>query len=259
MQWTCWRLPLEILLLYCLAELFLYKVMSSFFLSGNFTSSSSDALPSSSVITSNIADHDPPTEDEQPKKEEGAAHENGSSQSHDSLGTMEGKVRRKTRRRRTGQSSFTILLSLLMSLLAARRWTLPLQPRSLMIIFVLLIVTHSSDFGCHTSSFTIDHESVQSSVRLLLDHRLPKARQRTTCSHTRLCASWSPFWRLHDKRRRCDDSLVSGFLMSLFLPFMTSHLPDHLALLMNPTSPLRSTLLLLYLSTRTRTITVSLG
>ena len=27
-----------------------------------------------------------------------------------------------------------------MSLLAARRWTLPLQPRSLMIIFVLLIV-----------------------------------------------------------------------------------------------------------------------
>ena len=38
---------------------------------------------------------------------------------------------------------------------------------------------HSSDSGCHTSSFTIDHESVQSSVRVLLDHRLPKARQRT--------------------------------------------------------------------------------
>ena len=33
------------------------------------SSSSSDALPSSSVITFNIADHDPPTEDEQPKKE----------------------------------------------------------------------------------------------------------------------------------------------------------------------------------------------
>ena len=41
------------------------------------SSSSSDALPSSSVITFNIADHDPPTEDEQPKKEEGAAHKNG--------------------------------------------------------------------------------------------------------------------------------------------------------------------------------------
>ena len=100
------------------------------------SSSSSDALPSSSVITFNIADHDPPTEDEQPKKErrvtkkerrvtfnltdrdspfddeqpkeeEGAAHQNGSTQSQDSLGTMEGKVRRRTRRRRTGQSSFT--------------------------------------------------------------------------------------------------------------------------------------------------------
>ena len=40
--------------------------------------------------------------------------------------------------------------------------------------------SHSSDFGCHTSSFTIDHESVQSSIRLLLEHRLPRARQRTT-------------------------------------------------------------------------------
>ena len=71
------------------------------------SSSSSDPLPSSSVITLNIADHDPPTQDEQPKKEKGAAHKNGSSQSHDSLGSMQGKVRRRTRRRRTGQSSFT--------------------------------------------------------------------------------------------------------------------------------------------------------
>ena len=105
------------------------------------SSSSSDALPSSSVITFNIADHDPPTEDEQPKKERRAAHENGSSQSQNSLGTMEGKARKRTRRRRTGQSSFTnSTLSLLMSLLAARLWTLPLQSRSLLIIFVLLIV-----------------------------------------------------------------------------------------------------------------------
>ena len=99
------------------------------------SSSSSDALPSSSVVTFNMADHDPPTEDEQPKKEEGAArkkvvtfnitdhdppsedeqpkneegaaHKKGSSQSHDFLGTMQGKDRRRTRRRRTGQSSFT--------------------------------------------------------------------------------------------------------------------------------------------------------
>ena len=47
------------------------------------SSSSSDALPSSSVITFSIADHDPPIEDEQPKKEEGAGHENGRSQSHE--------------------------------------------------------------------------------------------------------------------------------------------------------------------------------
>ena len=70
-------------------------------------SSSSDALPSSLVITFNIADHDPPTEDGQPKQEEGAAHEDRRSQSHDSLGKKEGKARRKTRRRRIGQSSFT--------------------------------------------------------------------------------------------------------------------------------------------------------
>ena len=36
------------------------------------------------VVTFNITDPDPPTEDEQPKKEEGAAHKKGSSQSHDS-------------------------------------------------------------------------------------------------------------------------------------------------------------------------------
>ena len=40
------------------------------------SSSSSDALPSSSVITFNIADNDPPTEDEQPKKEK-ESHEEG--------------------------------------------------------------------------------------------------------------------------------------------------------------------------------------
>ena len=39
------------------------------------SSSSSDASPSSSVIAFNIADCDPATEDEQPKQEEGTAHE----------------------------------------------------------------------------------------------------------------------------------------------------------------------------------------
>ena len=36
-----------------------------------------------------------------------------------------------------------------------------------------------TDFGCHTTSFTCDLESVQTSVDALLNHRLPKARQRT--------------------------------------------------------------------------------
>ena len=66
---------------------------SSQVVSLQLSSSSSDALPSSSVITFNIADHGPPTEDEQPKQEEGAARENRRSQSLDSLGKMEGKVR----------------------------------------------------------------------------------------------------------------------------------------------------------------------
>ena len=93
------------------------------------SSLSSDALPSSSVITFNIADHDPPTEDEQPKN----------SSTMDIACTTE-------------------------------------KPND---HHCSIDCTHSSDFGCHTSSFTIDHESVQSSIRLLLDHRLPKARQRT--------------------------------------------------------------------------------
>ena len=134
------------------------------------SSSSSDALPSSSVITFNIADHDPPTEDEQPKKErrvakkerrvtfnltdhdsprddeqpkteEGAAHQNGSSQSQDSLGIMEGKVRRRTRRRRTGQSSFTnSTLSTDVTSGSSTMDTAFTTVRSRMIIFVLLIV-----------------------------------------------------------------------------------------------------------------------
>ena len=143
------------------------------------SSSSSDALPSSSVITFNIADHDPPTEDEQPKKERRAAHENGSSQSQNSLGTMQGKVRRRTRRRRTGQSSFTN--STLSTDVTSGSSTMDIASTIEKSTDHLCSTdcTHSSDFGCHTSSFTIDHESVQSSVRLLLDHRLPKARQRT--------------------------------------------------------------------------------
>ena len=104
------------------------------------SSSSSDALRSSSVITFNIADHDPPTEDEQPKKEKGAAHENGSSQSQNSLGRWKGRLGGGLGEGELVNPVLPILLSLLMSLLAARRWTLRLQPRSLMIIFVLLIV-----------------------------------------------------------------------------------------------------------------------
>ena len=138
--------------------------------------SSSDALPSSSVLTYDPGNQDPPTEDE----EEGGTHEpekkEKESQSHDSLGKMQGKVRRRTRRRRTGQSTCTNSTDVISgSSTIDTAFTTEKStdhPYS-------TDCPHSSDFGCHTSSFTIDHESVQSSIRLLLGHRLPKARQRT--------------------------------------------------------------------------------
>ena len=83
------------------------------------SSKSSDALPSSSVVSFNITDHDPPhdppTEDEQPRQEKGTAHEHRGRQSHDFLEKTEGKVRRRTRRRKMANPLLPILL---MSLLA---------------------------------------------------------------------------------------------------------------------------------------------
>ena len=218
------------------------------------SSSSSDALPSSSVITFNIADHDPPTEDEQPKKEEG----DGSSQSHDSLGTMQGKVRRRTRRRRTGQSSFTN--STLSTDVTSGNSTMDaaLTTEKSTDHLCSTDCPHSSDFGCHTSSFTIDHESVQSSIRLLLDHRLPKARQRTNVVTPDYVPRGRLFGGYTTRGEGVTIASLSDFLR-LFPPSMTSHQLDLLALLMNPTSLLKLMLLLLYLSTRTITITVLLG
>ena len=92
---------------------------------------------------------------------------------------MEGKVRRRTRRRRTGQSSFThSTLSTDVTSGSSTMDTAFTTEKSNDHLCSTDCL-HSSDFGCHISSFTIDHESVQSSIRLLLDHRLPKARQRT--------------------------------------------------------------------------------
>ena len=98
------------------------------------------------------------------RTEEGAAHQNGSTQSQDSLGTMEGKVRRRTRRRRAGQSSFTN--STLSTDVTSGSSTMDIAFTTEKSDDHLCATDclHSSDFGCHTSSFTIDHESVQSSV-----------------------------------------------------------------------------------------------
>ena len=89
---------------------------------------------------------------------------------------MQGKVRR----RRTGQSNFTH--STISTDVASGSSTMDISFTTEKSTDHLdsTDCTHSSDFGCHTSSFSIDHESVQSSIRLLLDHRLPKARQRAT-------------------------------------------------------------------------------
>ena len=127
-----------------------------------FTSLIFGCLPSSSVLTYDLRNQDPPTENE----EGGGTHElekkETESQSHDSLGALQGKVRRKTRRRRTGQSSFTN--STLPRDVISGSSTMDIACTTEKSIDHLdsIDCTHSSDFGCHASSFTIDHESVQS-------------------------------------------------------------------------------------------------
>ena len=89
---------------------------------------------------------------------------------------MQGKVSRKTRRRRTDQSSFTNSTDVISG--SSTIDTAFTTEKSTDHLYSL-DCPRSSDFGRRASSFTIDPESVQSSVRLLLDHRLPRARQRT--------------------------------------------------------------------------------
>ena len=152
----------------------------------SFPAASSDALPSSSVITFNLEDHDPPTEDEEMTGKEGANHSSkdrtvkdeaatstrddskrgsdshSSSQSH----LCHEKVgdRKETRSDRTDENFAT-------NGTATSGMDNAFAPRN------------SKDrkvrFASHTTSHITELESVQSSVDILLQHKLPKARQRT--------------------------------------------------------------------------------
>ena len=82
-------------------------LQSSYSSSQALPPSSSDALPSSSAITFDLEDHDPPTEDEEPMRKHEPEKKEKESQKHDSQRPMKEKARRRTRRRRAGQSSFT--------------------------------------------------------------------------------------------------------------------------------------------------------
>ena len=152
----------------------------------SFPAASSDALPSSSVITFNLEDHDPPTEDEEMTGKEGANHSSkdrtvkdeaatstrddskrgsdshSSSQSH--LCHEKVEDRKETRSDRTDENFAT-------NGTATSGMDNAFAPRN------------SKDrkvrFASHTTSHITELESVQSSVDILLQHKLPKARQRT--------------------------------------------------------------------------------
>ena len=165
---------------------------------------------------------------------------------------MEGKVRRRTRRRRTGQSTFTNSTDV-----TSGSSTMDTALTTENDHLYSTDCPHSSDFGCHTSSFTINPESVQSSVRLLLDHRLPKARQRTNV----VTPDNVPRGRLFGGYTTRGEGLT---IASYRFPQIVSAIHS-----IASTSPsgftdepylsAQATLLLLYLSTRTRTITILLG
>ena len=154
-------------------------MQSSYSSSQALPSASSDALPSSSIITFNLEEQDPPTEDEESMREgeeDEPVRDEDRSRKYDSPKPTKEKARRNTRRGRTGQSTFTDATgvtsgsSTLDTTFTSEKSTDHPHCTDLL---------QSIDFGCHTSSFTIDLDSVKSSIDTLLLHRLPKARQRT--------------------------------------------------------------------------------
>ena len=147
---------------------------------------SSDALPSSSVFTYNLGDHDPPTEDEESTgdggerrnsvhrivADEGATstrsdeEKSSDSQTHTQSHLCHEKARVK-KENRSNQTNDTVLAN-------------GTATSGMDNAFAL---GKSKDkkvrFASHTTSHTTELGSVQSSVDILLQHKLPKARQRT--------------------------------------------------------------------------------
>ena len=134
-------------------------LQSSYSSSQALPPASSDALPSSSIITFNLEEQDPPTEDEESMRDGEGEHEpvrdEDRSRKYDSPKSMKQKARKKTRRRRTGQSTSTISTDVTSG--SSTMDTAFTSEKSIDHLYST-DCPHSSDFGCHTSAFTIDPE-----------------------------------------------------------------------------------------------------
>ena len=185
---------------------------------------SSDALPSSSVTTFNFEDHDPPTKDEEVTGRGGGGGTNHSSRGR----TVNDEAATRTRDgSKRGSDSHSLSQNHLCHEQAGDRKETT-NDRIEEKFVTNGTATSGMDnafaprkskdkkvrFASHSTSHMTELESVQSSVDILLQYKLPKARQRTNV------VTWSPIWRLHHKRRRSDNGflLISGshFCHSLF-------------------------------------------
>ena len=167
-------------------QIFPLPSSSSFSSSRSLPAESSDALPSSSVITLNLEGRDPPTEDEEMTGKEGASHSSRDRTVNDEAATS---TRDDSKRGSDSHSSSQSHLchekvgdrkengndrieeNWLTNGTATSGMDNAFAPRK------------SKDkkvrFASHTTSHITELESVRSSVDILSQRKLPKARQRT--------------------------------------------------------------------------------
>ena len=166
--------------------------------SRSLPAASSDALPSSLVITFNLEDHDPPTEDEEMTRNEGSNHN-----SKDRTVKDEGASSTRNDEKRRSDSH-----SISQSHLCHEKVGDWKEDRSNRIDESFATNGTATSgmgnafaprkskvrFASHTTSHITQLESVQSSVDILLQHKLPKARQRTNV----VTQDYTPRGRLFD-------------------------------------------------------------
>ena len=159
---------------------------SSSFSSRSFPAASSDALPSSSVITFDLEDHGPPTEDEEMTGKEGSSHS-----SKDRTVKDEGASGTRNDKKRGSDSHSTSQSHLCHEKVGDGKENgndrieenFVTNGTATIGMDNAFIPRKSKDkkvrFASHTTSHITQLESAQSSVDTLLQHKLPKARQRT--------------------------------------------------------------------------------